>query len=151
MRSFPMLGVFVLLVALAGWCGSLFLPGAWYFSLNSPPLNPPGWVFGPVWSVLYLCMALAAWMVWRSDAGRSGPLVFWGIQLAFNALWSFLFFGLHRPGLALVEIICLWALVALTAAAFFRISRPAGWLLVPYLLWVSFATYLNAGFWYLNA
>ncbi len=150
MSSLPALGIFLLLTMAAAATGAFFPPGGWYTTLTRPPLNPPAWVFGPVWSMLYLAMAVAAWRVWRTGPGRSLPLVFWGVQLGLNALWSALFFGAHRMGLALVEILLLWAAIAVTTLLFFRAQSGAGWLMVPYLLWVSFAAYLNAGYWYLN-
>jgi len=141
---------FVLLAVLAASFGAAFQPGDWYEALRKPPLNPPNWIFAPVWSVLYLCMAVAAWLVWRADSSDRGPLALWGGQLALNALWSLLFFGLHATGVALLEIVVLLALLFVTTAAFLRRSRLAGALLVPYVAWVGFATYLNAGLWYLN-
>ncbi len=148
-RSGAALAIFVALVALAGWIGSRFQPGAWYVALERPPLTPPSWLFGPVWSVLYLAIAVAGWRVWRRPSGN-GALTLWGAQLALNALWSYLFFGLQRPGVALIEIVVLLAAVVATTVAFRRRDRVAGRLFVPYLAWVAFATYLNAGFWWLN-
>jgi tryptophan-rich sensory protein len=100
--------------------------------------------------LLYLCIAFAAWLVWRAHRGATTPLALWASQLLLNALWSLLFFGLHRPGLALLELAALLALVVATTAAFFRVRSLAGALLVPYVVWVGFAFYLNAGIWYLN-
>jgi len=160
MRAALTLGVFVLLVAGAAFVGAQFTPGPWYQSLRRPPLAPPNWIFGPVWSVLYLAIAVAAFLVWRSpERGGTGTgtttavrlgLGLWATQLALNALWSYLFFGLERPGVALVEIVLLLATIIATAVVFFSVSRAAGLLFVPYIAWVSFATYLNAGFWWLN-
>jgi len=150
MRSVTALGVFLVLVVLAALFGAQFEPGDWYEGLRKPPLNPPNWIFGPVWSVLYLAIAVAAWLVWRARPGSFTPLALWGTQLVFNAVWSFLFFGLQRPGLALFEIALLLALVVATATAFFAVRRPAGILLLPYVAWVGFAAYLNAGLWLLN-
>jgi benzodiazapine receptor len=132
--------------------GSLFQPGEWYDSLVKPILTPPGWVFGPVWTLLYAMMGTAAWLVWRT-LGVSDALVplslFLG-QLALNALWSYLFFGLQRPDLAFLDIVALWLGILATLVAFWRVYSLAGLLLLPYLLWVSFATYLNFQFWRLN-
>mgnify|MGYP006277177873 CR=1 FL=1 len=152
MRSLVPLLVFAALVAAAAATGALFTPGPWYASLERPPLAPPNWIFGPVWTALYLAIAVAAYLVWRRREDRPvGPaLGLWGTQLVLNALWSWLFFGLQRPGLALAEILVLLAAILATVVAFGRISRPAAGLLVPYGLWVAFATYLNAGFWWLN-
>jgi len=149
-RTFGALGIFVALVALTALFGAQFEPGPWYESLRKPPLNPPNWVFGPVWSVLYLAIAVAGWLVWRDRPASAGPLVLWGSQLVLNAAWSLLFFGLHLPGLALVEIMLLLALLIATTVAFFRVRKVAALLFCPYVAWVCFAAYLNAGLWYLN-
>jgi tryptophan-rich sensory protein len=146
----PSLGFFVVLVAGAALWGSMFEPGAWYAALRKPPLTPPNWIFAPVWIALYLGIAVAGWLVWRARRRIDAPLLLWGAQLVLNGLWSLLFFGLHLPGVALVEILALLGLIVATAAAFFRIRALAGGLLVPYAAWVAFAAYLNAGIWYLN-
>lgn len=126
--------------------------GTWYPGLNKPAWNPPAWVFGPVWTALYILMALAAWLVWRRAEKQAARtiLVWYGVQLALNALWSVLFFGLQRPGLAFVEIIILWAVLAGLLAHFWRAHRLAGALWAPYVAWVSFATVLNGSLWWLN-
>ncbi len=129
---------------------------SWYRPLVRPPGAPPDWVFAPVWTVLYVAMGVAAWRVWRLGAGtperRRGydALLLWGWQLAINALWPAVFFGLHAPAAGLAVILALLALIGLTIRAFARIDRPAAALLVPYLAWCGYATYLNAGFWWLN-
>ena len=128
------------------------MPGEWYTQLNKPSFNPPGWVFGPVWSVLYACMGVAAWLVWRRR-GRTvarWALVLFAVQLALNAAWSPLFFGAHEPGWAFVDIVALWVALAATVVAFFKTQLAAGILMVPYLAWVSFAAVLNAAIWSLN-
>jgi len=124
----------------------------WFPTLQRPPLAPPNWVFGPVWTVLYILMAVAAWLVWRRrhEVDVRRPLLLFSVQLALNLLWSALFFYLQNPAAALIEIVVLWALIATTLVAFWRVSRWAGLLLIPYLAWVTFATYLNFGFWVLN-
>ncbi len=124
----------------------------WYASLRKPPGTPPNWVFGVVWTVLYTLMAAASYLVWRTTAatGDGEPLRLYTAQLALNALWSVLFFGLQMPGLALVEIHVLWLAVLATTLAFFQVDPIAGLLMVPYLLWVTYATYLNYGIWRLN-
>ncbi len=139
----------VLLTFLAPVAGAFTPPGAWYQTLQKPEWNPPSWIFGPVWTLLYLGMAIAAWLVWRNGA-RSGALRWYLIQLALNAAWTPVFFGAHQIGAALLVILCLWLSILLTLRAFWQISRPAGLLLVPYLAWVSFATALNVTLWRLN-
>ena len=123
---------------------------SWYPTLTKPAWNPPGWVFGPVWTVLYAMMAVAAWLVWR-QAGWGGALALFGMQLALNAAWSPLFFGLHRIDLALGDIVLMWAAIVATMVAFWKVTPAAGWLFVPYLLWVTFAMALNFALWRLNA
>jgi tryptophan-rich sensory protein len=119
--------------------------GAWYAELQKPSWTPPNWIFGPVWTFLYLCMAVSAWLVWRRDGfgNARGALTAFCCQLLLNAGWSWCFFGLHRPGLAFVEILFLWAAILTTLLLFWRTNRLAAMLLLPYLLWVSFAAILN--------
>ena len=148
-------------MALIGFVGLCLLVGAadgavtatsvrgWYLSLTQPPGTPPNWVFGPVWGLLYVLMGVAAWLVWR-QSGASRPIRLWGWQLLLNALWTPAFFGLHSPGLGLVVIIALLVLLVVTTQSFIRISRPATWLMLPYVGWTAYATYLNVGFWWLN-
>jgi tryptophan-rich sensory protein len=127
--------------------------GSWYPELRKPSFNPPNGVFGPVWTTLYVLMAIAAWRVFRRrDSGRlrSTGLALWGVQLALNLGWSCLFFGLRSPAAALAEIVVLLAAIAATASVFWRVDRPAGILLVPYLAWVAFASALNFEIWRLN-
>ncbi len=128
------------------------IPG-WYADLAKPYWNPPDWIFGPVWTLLYLMMAVSAWLVWRQAglARAKLPLALFAIQLVLNSLWSVLFFGLHNPGAAAVEIVLLWAAVLATLITFWRRSHWAGGLLVPYLAWVSFASVLNFTIWRKNA
>lgn len=121
----------------------------WYADLVKPSWTPPDWVFGPVWSVLYLSMAVAAWLVWRHD-DVAVQMTLFGIQLLLNALWSWLFFGLHSPSAASVDIVLLWTAIAATTVVFWRRSTAAGILFVPYLVWVSFACVLNLAIWRLN-
>ena len=124
----------------------------WYKTLVRPPIAPPNWVFGPVWTTLYLLMALAAWLVSQSapSSSRSLALILFLLQLALNLAWSWLFFHRHAIGGALVEILLLWAAIAATTLLFSRITPTSAWLMVPYLAWVSFACVLNAAFWRLN-
>ena len=127
-------------------------PGEWYAALNKPWFNPPNWVFGPVWTVLYCLMGIAAWLAWRKGAGAALalPMALFAAQLVLNAAWTPLFFGLQRPDLALANIIVLWFLIAATGAAFWPLSRAGALLLLPYWLWVGFAMILNASLWWLN-
>ncbi|MDX5931381.1 TspO/MBR family protein [Acidiphilium acidophilum] len=151
--------------ALAGFLGLTLLVGtvegiatipnikSWYDLLPHPPLTPPNGVFGPVWTILYIGMAVAAWRIWRCGdvlGDHRRALTLWGWQLAVNALWAPLFFGLHRPAIAIGVILVLDGLVAATILAFRRIDRIAGLLLMPYLAWSLFASYLTVGFWWLN-
>ena len=124
----------------------------WYAAADKPPGTPPGWVFGPVWTTLYTAMAVAAWLVWRSSGWRSsaGALGLYGVQLALNAAWTPVFFGAEQLVAGLAVIVALDIAIAATAAAFRRHSPPAALLLVPYLAWALYATYLNAGIALLN-
>ena len=145
--------LWVLAALAAGWIGSNFMPGEWYAALIKPSWNPPSSVFAPVWTTLYLLMGVAAWLVWR-EAGFAGARValsLFIVQLVLNALWSYLFFGLQRPLSAFVEIIVLWCAILGTLVSFWRVHPTAGALLIPYLLWVSFASALNYQLWRLNA
>ena len=144
--------LFLLVTGLAAFVGGMFPVDEWFDALIKPPLNPPNWVFGPVWSLLYLMMAVSAWLVWRNgDRGNIGfALLLYIVQLVANTMWSWLFFGKHQIGLALVDIVVLLGLILATMLAFSRHSKLAVVLLIPYLAWVSFATYLNFSFWRLN-
>ena len=136
--------------------GSLFTArsvAGWYPTLAKPSWTPPGAVFAPVWTALYFLMALAAWLVWRKAGGLAAarlPLALFAVQLALNAAWSILFFGLRMPGLAFGELVLLWVAIAATLAAFRRVLPAAGLLLAPYLAWVTFAGALNFALWRLN-
>lgn len=149
-----LLGFVALCFAVAGLGGywtSLSQP-EWYGQLEKPSWTPPSWLFGPVWTALYLAMAIAAWRVWRKGgwAEQRRPLTLFLVQLFLNLLWSGLFFGLRSPLLAMVEIDFLWFAILLTLIAFWRVDRLAGALFVPYLLWVTFAGVLNFAVWRLN-
>ena len=126
----------------------------WYPTLVKPSFNPPNWIFAPVWSMLYIMMGVAAGLVWnRIDHEKEtvkNALIFFAVQLGLNALWSFLFFGLKNPLLAGVEIIILWLMIYETYTKFAKINSIAGYLFLPYLLWVSFAMVLNGSIWWLN-
>jgi translocator protein len=149
----------ILLIAvclLTGVFGSLATStsvNSWYVELSKPSWTPPSWVFGPAWTMLYIMMAVAAWLVWRKGytADVRLALTLFAVQLLVNGLWSYLFFGLRWPGGALVDIAVLWVAIAATAIAFARVSQPATWLMLPYLAWVSFAMALNLEIWRRNA
>lgn len=150
--SIGALVIFLAVSFIPAFFGSLFRPDTWYEGLVKPALNPPNWVFGPVWTLLYVIMGISAWLVWRQRRHTpvNGALLFFGIQLLFNGLWSYLFFGLKNPGLAFIDILILWAAIASTLICFGQKSRSAALLLIPYLSWVSFAVYLNFELWRLN-
>ncbi len=140
---------------MAGLLGSVFtaqnIP-VWYASIQKPALTPPNWIFAPVWTALFIMMGVSLYLVWEKglEKNRLAVSVF-GVQLGLNTLWSFLFFGLNNPFYAFIEIIILWLAIAATIFLFRRISRKAAWLLVPYIIWVSFAAFLNYSVWILNA
>jgi len=156
-RPLLALALSILLIEVVGASGAIFTArglGAWYDSLVRPAVAPPNWVFGPVWTTLFALMGVALWLVWqqaneKSSAVRVAILVF-VVHFAFNLGWSAAFFGMREIGLGLSVIVVLWALIAATMWAFARVDRRAALLLVPYLLWVSFAAYLNYRFWVLN-
>jgi tryptophan-rich sensory protein len=140
----------------AAGIGSLFTFKAipnWYAGLRKPPYTPPNWAFGPVWTTLYILMAISVFLVWQKGLAIDGALLafilFW-IQLVFNALWSIIFFGMKSKGGGVITIVVLWLLILATVITSFRVSGWAGALLIPYILWVSIASYLNIGVWVLN-
>jgi len=153
------------IISIIIWIIISFLPGiagqlatgpaipTWYATLTRPPIAPPNWIFGPVWTLLYLSMGIAAGLVWNRGIGDNRvkfALTIFVIQLILNGLWSFLFFGWHSLHVAFIEIVILWVFILFTIIKFYALSKPAGLLLVPYLLWVSFASVLNFSFWWLN-
>jgi benzodiazapine receptor len=144
--------VAVFAAAAVGGAATSSSVGTWYAALQKPSFNPPSWVFGPVWTVLYAMMAVAVWLIWlkRGFADAQLPLAFFGLQLALNMAWSILFFGMRNPGLAFADIVLLWLAIVATLVAFWRISPAPGILLLPYLAWVSFASVLNYSLWTLN-
>jgi len=156
LNNFVKLIIAIGVCELAGVVGSVFTVSSiptWYEGLAKPALNPPSWVFGPAWTTLYLLMGIAVFLVWKKGFERKEVKValgVFGVQLFLNAIWSIIFFGLKNPGWAFVEIIFLWLAILATIIAFSKISRLAVWLLVPYILWVSFAGYLNYSIWTLN-
>ena len=133
--------------------GAQFTPGEWYERLAKPTWTPPSWLFAPMWTALYGMMAVSAWLIWRrhGSAGARWSLFLFAVQLSLNSIWSWLFFGLQRPSMAMVDIVVLWIAILGTILAFWRLSRLAATLLVPYLVWVSFAAALNFAIWRLNA
>lgn len=155
-NNFFKLIIAVVVSELVGIIGSVFTTpsiAGWYAGIVKPATNPPAWVFGPVWTTLFALMGIAAFLVWKKGLNRKDVKIALGIffgQLVLNALWSIIFFGLYSPGGALVEIVFLWLAILATIIAFARISRSAAWLLLPYILWVSFAGYLNYSIWVLN-
>jgi len=156
MKAYVRLIISVVLCQAAGIVGSLFTTPAinsWYAGLMRPAFAPPNWVFAPVWISLYLLMGISFFIVWNvgleKGAVRKSIIIF-GIQLLLNALWSYLFFGLRSPLMGFIEIVAMWLMILLTMLSFFKISRKAGLLLVPYLAWVSIASYLNYSILVLN-
>lgn len=150
---FGLIGWLVLSAIVAGLGALASIHAADYYShLVQPAWAPPAWIFGPAWSLLYALMAIAAWLVWRIDGFRAArvALTIFFVQLAANALWSWLFFGWHLGAMAFMDVVLLWLLIIATVFAFWRIRPLAGALLVPYLLWVSFAAALNYAVWQLN-
>lgn len=141
---------------LAGIIGSVFTApsiAGWYTDIVKPALNPPAWIFAPVWTTLFALMGISAFLIWKNGLKRQDVRIALGIfltQLVLNTLWSIIFFGLRSPGGALIEIAFLWLAIVATIIAFAKISKPAAWILVPYILWVSFAAYLNYSIWILN-
>ncbi|MFA4999610.1 MAG: TspO/MBR family protein [Parcubacteria group bacterium] len=148
--------VTIVISELAGIIGSIFTTpsiASWYADLVKPELAPPNWIFAPVWTTLFALMGIAAFLIWKKGLNHRNVKIALGIfisQLVLNMLWSIIFFGLHSPIGAFIEIIFLWLAIIITIVSFAKISRTAAWLLVPYILWVSFAGYLNFMIWVLN-
>lgn len=161
MNKWWKLVIALIIPQVAGFLGSFFTTpkiGTWYKELIRPELNPPNWLFAPVWTTLFILMGIALWLIWSFDAGqdktkqkakRKAAVAFF-VQLVLNVLWSVFFFGEQSPLLGLVVIVALWIMILITIARFLPVSRTAAWLLVPYILWVSFAAYLNYSIWKLN-
>ncbi len=147
----------IIICQLAGFIGSLFTTPAiptWYRTLIKPSFTPPNSIFSPVWISLFLLMGISLFLVWQKNLKErkvKAALLFFTVQLVLNILWSILFFGLKSPLGAFIEIIILWFAILLTIIKFFKVSKPAGYLLLPYILWVSFAAFLNFFLWNLNA
>jgi len=140
----------------AGLLGAVFTVSSistWYLTLVKPELNPPSWIFGPVWTTLYFLMGISLFLIWKQGFSKKGIKFAMGvflIQLILNSTWSFLFFGAQNPGAALINIILLWLAIVWTMIVFYKKSHVATYLLIPYILWISFATYLNYSIWILN-
>lgn len=145
------LPVFIAIVAAAATTGMQFMPGSWYAGLAKPSWTPPGYLFGPVWAVLYVMIAVAGWRVWMAGGLVSAALAIWAAQLALNAAWSWIMFGRHEIGLALGDIVLMWIAIVAFIATAWTVDRTAALLFVPYLAWVSFAMALNFAIWRLNA
>jgi translocator protein len=149
--SFALLG-FIVACFLAALTGAVFRPGDWYEQLAKPSWRPPNRLFAPIWTALYICIAISGWLVWR-EAGfvrASLPLTIYGLQLFLNTIWSPIFFGLHRIDLGFLDIVLLWLSIVGTIALFYPINESAALLLLPYLAWVTFAAVLNFALWRLN-
>ncbi len=154
MKKYLKLIISILIPFIASAIGGFFTSssvGTWYTTINKPSFNLPSWVFGPVWTLLYLLMGIALYLVWV-DKSKKKEKAYWafGIQIFLNALWSILFFGLQNPLLAFIEIILLWAAILFTIIYFYRINKKTIYLLLPYILWVSFAAVLNFSIFVLN-
>ena len=148
--------LFILASQLAGIIGSFFTVNSvrtWYLDINKPVFNPPSWIFGPVWITLYTLMGIAAYLVWRNwgdnNIAKYATILFF-VHLLFNSLWSILFFGFQNPALAFFEIIILWLMILALIILYYQVNKTAAYLLIPYILWVSFASILNFSIWRLN-
>ncbi|MBE2227828.1 MAG: tryptophan-rich sensory protein [Ignavibacteria bacterium] len=156
MKKIIKLVVSIVVCQLAGVIGSIFTVSninTWYIDLSKPLLNPPNWVFGPVWITLYFLMGIALFLVWNKGLDSrfsKNAFILFIVQLVFNAMWSIVFFGLHQLLISVFVIIILWLLIFVNIVQFGKISKPAAYLLLPYILWVSFASYLNIAIYILN-
>jgi benzodiazapine receptor len=144
--------IFLFLSFLPGIIGSQFSPGEWYTALRKPSWTPPGWLFAPVWTTLYITIGISGYWAWKKSVPgkRTGAFRVFALQLVLNATWSWVFFGLNHIALSVINIVALWTLILLNVIVFYRIDAIAGYLLIPYFLWVSFATVLNWFIWRLN-
>lgn len=155
-KSAGMLLLFLFICFGVAWIGAQVSPGMasseWYDQLNKPDWNPPGWLFGPVWTALYIMMAFAAWRIWKllGFSGAKKELSWFAVQLFLNGLWSQLFFNAQNPAFAFAEILLLLTSIIVTTVYFYKKDKPSGWLMMPYILWVSFATVLNGTIWMMN-
>ncbi len=157
MKKLVKLVVSIVVCQLAGVIGSIFTVSnitSWYIDLNKPILNPPSWVFGPVWITLYFLMGIALFLVWNKGLDsqfNKNAFILFIVQLVFNAMWSIVFFGMHQLLISVFVIVILWLLIFVNIVQFGKISKPAAYLLLPYILWVSFASYLNIAIYILNS
>ena len=146
----------ILICLTAGLIGAVFTIDSvqtWYKTIEKPSYSPPNWVFGPVWTILYVLMGVSAYLIWVKGLEKKEvrtALMFFALQLTLNALWSILFFGMRNPFYGLIEIVFLWAAIAITIQKFYKISRTAAYLQIPYICWVSYAAFLNYGIWRMN-
>jgi translocator protein len=135
---------------ISGYITADAIPG-WYVNINKPSFNPPNWIFGPVWTTLYIMMGIAFFLIWKSQSPlKHKAMLIFSVQLILNFFWSILFFNFHLLGFALIEILCMWLFILLSIISFYPVSKVAAYLLIPYLLWVSFASVLNFAIWQLN-
>jgi len=145
---------FIIICNLIGALGAIWTSsdGAWYKGIKKPSFNPPSWVFGPVWTLLFTLMGISLYLVWTSPSSkiRIIALILFAVQFLFNVAWSYLFFGINKPLWAFVEILILIGFILATIIYFFKVNKLSGYLLIPYILWVSFASFLNYSIWKLN-
>jgi len=143
----------IIICELAGVVGSVFTISQinkWYIHLNKPSFNPPNWIFGPVWTTLFVLMGISLYLVWQENKKKKKAIIIFAVQLLLNILWSIIFFGMHSPSVAFFELLMLWFAIVFTIINFYRVSKIASLLLLPYILWVSFAGILNLFIWILN-
>jgi tryptophan-rich sensory protein len=158
MKRFYKLIISVILPVMVGWVSSYFTASSvktWFVTLKKPVFNPPAWLFAPVWTTLYILMGVAFYLIWKNNIAKydlkKRAIVFYFVQLLFNFFWSVIFFYARQPGWAFAEILILLLMVCVTTFYFYKISKTAGWLMVPYILWVCFAAVLNYSIWQLNS
>jgi benzodiazapine receptor len=144
--------IFLFICFLPGIIGLQFSPGQWYTALSKPSWTPPGWIFAPVWTILYFMIGISGYWAWNTSDSRNRKAAFcvFALQLALNATWSWVFFGLHNISVSVINILALWVFILMNIVFFYRLSAVAGYLLIPYLVWVSFAAVLNWSIWRLN-
>jgi tryptophan-rich sensory protein len=155
-KSYPRLILSIILIEIIGSLGAIATTPAipvWYSSLNKPFFTPPSWVFGPVWTSLFFLIGFALYLVWQEGLEKRSvrlAVYAFSIQMILNVLWSFLFFGMQNPLLGFIEIIILWFAILITIFKFYKVSRPAAYMMIPYICWVTIATALNLAVWLLN-